>query len=323
MFKPISKIIRASPVLASSLLWALLPVFSIADGQPPLESLFAAESLGAFESCDEPFQPISAKGAPNYAYFAKFVTKSDGDVSLKDLLVTWYGPRREVPATEDLFARCLVGDWGKFRKNEKDQLPADCTPDVLYSWGPRVKVDTIAGAAPDGELWSGPMNPTRSSLFSTPGAIATFMYGEIPIRLKLRPETTIVVNSNRYANPISNDQWGAGGTGDFCVNRAEVVESWSFATPEHYDEIVRDALRVASGKPGVTYIEPPTGEGLSRLSSFRGWDSHDSSARALTSALFRMVQSILREEGRIYFAKGTCRSRAEHFRPRKPSYLNP
>ena len=161
--------------------------------------------------------------------------------------------------------------------------------------------------------WSGKPNPIvpKGALYTSMSPVATYMYGEVPIRIKIRPKTSFVVDvfcdeetphKPCYRNLIYQD---------FTIYDANVIESWSFGTAEHYDEIVRDILRISSGKRGIGYTQKaPYGSGLNRLFSFGGFDGHRSDEESLKKVLLEMIRMILNNEGRIYYSDGACQPRS-------------
>lgn len=136
-------------------------------------------------------------------------------------------------------------------------LTPECTPDTLYSWGGPDKavwyIDNLKNNTQWPELLS-------RSLYTISSAAATFGYGVIPLRFKIKPgvrfkllvspstnECDGFVRAN-YATPselkttiftrLHKD-------GDFSffehiVCSPNVISSWSFGYTFHYDEILAD-----------------------------------------------------------------------------------
>ncbi len=163
---------------------------------------------------------------------------------------------------------------------------------------------------PDNGLWHGPPNPGHD-LYTTISAVGSYGYGLIPVRIKLRPGV--------YGSPSEYD-----------IQNSNVVESWSFGTPEHYDEIIRDIQRSESKKPWIGYWHSywalssiPGGPPGDKLFFTLPLDGHDFTEENLKTALLDVIQTILNGDGRIYYAEGTCRNRKREFETRFPTYINP
>jgi hypothetical protein len=105
---------------------------------------------------------------------------------------------------------------------------------------------------------------------------------------------------------------------DFYISDGSVVDSWSFGTPQQYDEIVRDIIRLQSGKRGISY----TSQG-GPVGSLPAWDGHVTNEYVIKQNLLEMIREILNGEGRIFYAKGSCRNLKRHFSTDKHSYMNP
>ncbi len=285
-------------------------------------------------SCDQKSGPITAEDSSNFEYFKTLLSSGDA-ASVEDFLKLWYPERQESPEAETnpyIFA-CESVPWGVLVPEANGYLSEACSPDVLYSWGPLEKTTSFSKYIPDGALWTGPMNAPvtntnhskgSGTVYATFSAIATFGYGAVPIRIKIKP--TAQYHSTTTAGASRNGEvafYVLSNWHDYYLSDAAVVESWSFGTPEHYDEIVRDALRIASGKRALAYTGEPQGNGINRLWQLSNYDGHASNAVQLKNALRGMIQMILNGEGRIHYSKGACRNRKLHFKTDKPTYINP
>ncbi len=285
-------------------------------------------------SCDQKSGPITAEDSSNLEYFKTLLNHGDA-APIEDFLKLWYPEKQGSPEAETnpyIFA-CESIPWGVLVPEANGYLSEACSPDVLYSWGPREKVTSFAQYIPDGALWTGPMNAPvtntnhaqgSGTVYATFSAIATFGYGTVPIRIKIKPSaqyrstTSAGASRNGEVAFYSENNWH-----DYYLSDASVVESWSFGTPEHYDEIVRDALRIASGKRALAYTGEPNGKKLDRLWQLSNYDNHVSDAAHLKKALRAIIQMIVNGEGQIHYSKGTCRNRKLHFKTDKPTYINP
>lgn len=242
--------------------------------------------------CNEETVSVGANDSPNKKYFEQ-VLENRSNVSLSDLMVLWY-PEHE---------HKLVQHFGI----ESCQEQTLCDVDTVYSWGSLAKLETLKATLRDRSKWQGEPNPGRmlSTLFS---AVGSYAYGPIPVRLKLKP-------SAAHVNP----------RGEHTIRDGSEIESWSFGAPEHYDEIVRDYLRYKSGNIwyGYALTRALTNTNRDQLFFDAPLDGHAFREEALKSSMMQMVETILRGEGRIYYADGACRNQKLAFATKYPSYINP
>jgi hypothetical protein len=146
---------------------------------------------------------------------------------------------------------------GRPIKNDGTHLVRECTPDTLYSWGGPEKVIWYLENLPSGKKWPGKLSRT---LFTVPSAASTFGYGLYPIRVKLKPgvKARLVVDPTSYTcegylsdgtlndesvkNTVVARYRKSGGQSllEYAVCSSDVMESWSFGTPELFEEVLRD-----------------------------------------------------------------------------------
>jgi hypothetical protein len=274
------------------------------------------------ESCGQEFKPITANDSPNLDYFKK-LAQEGMNAPIEKFLKLWYPNRKTDSGQDPYFFNCQTEAYGDF-KLVGQEIPADCRPDVLYSWGPDVKLRVMQNALKDGESWKGRPNPgagiDSGTLFTTIDPVSTFCYGPIQIRVKIKSGTPFHYNSfGGYSGAVG---YRTGSYQDFTVADSSIIESWSYGTPEQYDEIVRDIQRISSGQRAIRYEKgAPYGNGISRVLS--SIDSHDGSEKALKAALLQQINMILKGEGRIHYAQGTCRNRNKAFQTDHHTYFNP
>ncbi len=284
------------------------------------------KALDAFQdSCKQPSGPISVEDSPNKDYFKKLLAKGLG-APLDEFLKLWYPSKGDGSDKDAFFFPCEPVPWKEIQGGSDGNIPENCAPDVLYSWGPRAKLELMEQTAPDGKVWKKSLNPTPSAfrgggkkaiLYATISAVATYQYGEIPVRIKLKSGTPIkVLNEVKSeSGEVVYNYWGGH---DFYISDGSVVDSWSFGTPQQYDEIVRDIIRLQSGKRGISY----TSQG-GPVGSLPAWDGHVTNEYVIKQNLLEMIREILNGEGRIFYAKGSCRNLKRHFSTDKHSYMNP
>lgn len=110
---------------------------------------------------------------------------------------------------------------------------------------------------------------------------------------------------------------------EFNISDAAVNESWSYGTPEQYDEIVKDIIRISSGKRAQGYyVFEPKGIGIERFIGYLS-DGLADNEETLKQSLLGMLEMILNGKGRIHYAKEICRNRNLHFSTRHHSYFRP
>ena len=235
--------------------------------------------------CEENMTSARADDSPNKRAFEQ-ILRLGASSKLEDFLIFWYPERSTFSVSDERFIHCVV--W---RDDPK------CISDTFYSWGPAAKVESLKKTMNDGGDWHGNPNPGHN-LDTLSSAVGSFGYGSIPVRLKLK--------SNNF------------GFGEIVVDDANEVESWSYGTPEHYDEIVRDILRAKSGKPWHGYSA--LGGQLFDIGTL---DRHEFTEEKLKDSLLIMIRTILAGEGRIFYSKGSCRNRHLTFLTRFPTYINP
>ncbi|RYZ92786.1 MAG: hypothetical protein EOP06_03200 [Proteobacteria bacterium] len=236
--------------------------------------------------------PAQAEISANAEYFAALLKRGPA-APLKDFLVLWK-PEQAVAASNPDLSKCTM-------------IESVCSIDTIYSWGSKEKLTYIEGSMPDGEQWIGAPNGNRAiyALFS---AVGTYAYGDIPVRIKLKPNSFEV-----FPN------W------EVKLTDASVIDSWSFGTAEQYDEIVRDLRQFQSGKLWFGYHATKGIEDGSKDRLFYSGllDNHAFTEASLKKSLLNLIEMILRKEGRINFSAGACRNRVAHFSTSYPTYIIP
>lgn len=143
-------------------------------------------------------------------------------------------------------------------KNNDGYLVDECKPDTLYSWGGFDKMQWFKDNLNSSKSW--PSELPRS-LYTVPFPATTFGYGVVPLRFKIKnnvkfkilisPVTNLCENfkANHIADPsefkdtiFSRVEIFSDGSSfqEYIICSADVIESWSVGTQEHFDEIIRD-----------------------------------------------------------------------------------
>jgi hypothetical protein len=314
MFRAIFTFPQRRVAASLAIVWSLL-AFTIA----------RADATMVSESCDQAAGPITADDSPQKSYFADLL-KRGMSAPLSDFLKLWYPDRKGISADQNpYFFKCENGPYGILMPTETTNgipsLTPECSPDVLYSWALEDRFEAIKKAMPDGETWSGPIFPWPNMLYTTLAPSATFMYGSIQVRVKIKPGTRFGYSSSTL-NQIQFDNTNYV---EYHFNDPSVVESWSYGTPEQYDEIVRDYLRIHSDKRAILYGAFGAGTSdISVMSNFNTpWDDHPAGDDVFQQNLLNLIRMILNGEGRIQYSKGACRNRLNEFSTPKPTYFDP
>jgi hypothetical protein len=141
----------------------------------------------------------------------------------------------------------------------------------------------------------------------------TFGYGKTLMRFKIKMGTPFVDHPKK--------ELGKGEAGftpmdempDFAFSDSSIVESWSYGTEEIYDEIVRDLIRLKSDKRAQTYGGDHTKSGLAKI-YIGSIDNKKFDEATLKRNLLNLISMILKNEGKVFYQKGSCRSSAEHYK---------
>lgn len=222
----------------------------------------------------------------------------------------------------------------------------ECSPDTLYSWGSFEKLNWFVENLKDGALW--PRRLPRT-LFTTHSAAATFGYGQIPMRFKLKPgvkirrafgwqadqcskyvargflseadlDNTLIARVDVRSNGFS--------LMEYLICSPSVIESWSYGTEEHFDEIVRDHVWMSTQDPseweGYTkqgnkkdYLNSRTDAQAPYLTDFK--------PETLGQRLRQLRALIQYSPGQIFLSGNASTNwlRESHFLTTRPTHFNP
>jgi hypothetical protein len=325
---------------------SLSPIMDILNHQEKSQLILQTQNLNCKED-----SVANANDSKNLEYFKQLLKKGES-APLEDFLTLWY-PDREAEFEEDpYFFDCQKQPWMPLTKMDKKKFLVDeCKPDVLYSWGPEIKLDNMKERMPDNKTWSGSPNyrqDNSSPLFMSMSPVSTFGYGDVSVRIKVKktvPFKSGDISSSHAPNTIKvrNEEL----FNDFTTKDSNVIESWSYGTPEHYDEIVRDIKRFKSQKRAQSYFSPAgkensaadTKEKVERYSKTSGdeklyydlpqygtysnLDGYDFDETILKQRLLRHIEMVVNGEGRIHYGSEACRNRVQHFRTKRRTYFNP
>ncbi|MDD4004423.1 MAG: hypothetical protein PHW69_04375 [Elusimicrobiaceae bacterium] len=236
---------------------------------------------------------------------------------------------------------------------ELKALDPDCQPDTLYTWGPELKLNSFMSCASNpGEacslaerakvtkqLWE---EAFGRAIFTTINPLATFGYGDIMFRIKLKAGTKFAFfdnpgrndpkNYSNYCNLLSASQlkdtvlvryWHYGNifSGmDYILCGTGPIHSWSVGTRRGYDELDRSIRWNRANKRWIPFVV--TGKGTPRL--YIPLDGYLSfNPGHLSNNMKKMRRMIEKREGAIFYAPGVEHNAEEHFRTNMPGYWNP
>lgn len=232
----------------------------------------------------------------------------------------------------------VAADAYHLTKNAGGVLSPECRPDTLYSWGGFDKYEWFKKNMADGQAWT---TPLIKSLFTTESAAGTFGYGPIPLRFKIKSTVAfkrVDENGNTCEAIVSSGQGTKAefdhtiyqrvvlrSTGlsfvDFIICSPHVVSSWSAATREGYDEVMRDYKWMTT----QNYFLWEAYSKQKGVDDFIG-NTIDSAQTDFSQSSFNIRMNMLKalavaNEGYIAAEKG--QTKADHFATRWPIYFNP
>jgi hypothetical protein len=232
-------------------------------------------------------------------------------------------------------------------KNQNGYLVPECAPDTIYSWGNVEKINTLALLLRNNADWP---KQFSQALFASHSAAATFGYGQMPLRIKVKPNVkyafmesarTIdckemiaygITTESEMQNTIfaryESRQYGLFQTVswfEYFICSPQVIESWSFATQEHYDEILRDAKWMTNQKQDewIGYAKFGQSNVFFDHSLDKGSLGTDFSKDSFMRSMHFL--KVLTEQG--FGGVSTPRDGAaktmQHYQTKKPIYFNP
>jgi hypothetical protein len=253
--------------------------------------------------------------AAEIAYFRDLLARAE-TAPIEDFFRLWFPSDVHVVA-DSYLDRCIDLNRTEMKREADGTLSQDCKPDVLYSWGPEIKLKTIRQDLQDGTNWNKPLNGGRS-VWVTISPISTYAYGPIPIRFKFKPQAKFI--NDFVENAVVEH---TGGLMDFLFDNANVLESWSFGMPQHYDEIVKDILQFAKTTDVVTYSGYRGNEPDYKNIYIAGVVERRAQNEAtLRENLTLMIRMILENKGEVHYASGVTHSVQKHFATDHPTYFN-
>lgn len=199
-----------------------------------------------------------------------------------------------------------------------------CRGDTFYSWGSLSKIESLKSVMSN-TSWQKKMQPLY--LARTP--IGSFGYGLYAVRVKVRadvqwkridygviPCSTGDIDKTIFfrTKPVYESSLF-----DIIVCSPQVIESWSYGTKEHYDEIVKDVEWTINMKRSedITemYINDP------KFLNAQGIDGMDFRIEGLNPRLRAHLKISLENTGEV-FAHPLLKRKHEHFQTNYSIYFN-
>jgi hypothetical protein len=223
-------------------------------------------------------------------------------------------------------------DKNCFDFNTKQYLKSDatgiveerCRPDTLYSWGDQTKLNVI-----ESQMGNNKWADSFRIIFTTRSPIATFGYGPIPIRIKLKKGLKWVKkrpSTSCTERPLAERQttiyYSNGYLLEFFICSPKIIHSWSYSTREHYDEVIKAYEWDTNQRDSLNF--ETYGSGDSSIFG-RHWDGHLFTPSVLEDSLKLWIDRINAGTSKIYFNEDIPkheRTFEKHFETDKPIYYN-
>jgi hypothetical protein len=199
-------------------------------------------------------------------FFSLHSYASDSQPSRSEFFSNYgYDPEELIQNSSNPFKNCIDAEnsfhpskeievrssfWNVFFK-----LKEGCEFDLLYSWGSLKKARNIVNDLKLNQDWN--RNFLRP-IYTSPFPSSTFMYGDIPLRFKLKKETKFrglcsTCKCPKYDKRFSNTAWYVSKTispsvvaFEVLLCSPDVIESVSYGTKEHFEETLKDIAWVTS-----------------------------------------------------------------------------
>lgn len=226
-------------------------------------------------------------------------------------------------------AQCRDPRGLPLKMSDSTTLAPSCTPDTLYSWGSFAKVQAIWAKLKDVKSWAF----TWRTLYTSQAPIATFGYGDIPIRLKLKPGVRFVYFKKTYSVPTKicdedternlNAVYFRGRDiyADIVVCSPQVLHSISYETKLHYNEMIRDYRHQKQTPETAMVYSTQQTEGIFGADV----DTFDFSEQTLLSRLSQLLKYIEAGKGDLIYNPAVGmndRTERQHFSTTYPTYFN-
>lgn len=267
--------------------------------------------------------PVEQPHENEISYFKDLLSRGM-NAPIQDFLHLWY-PNDVDPSVNTYFFDCLE-NVNQHTFSHKIMMKKNCIPEVLYSWGPKIKLENI-NANLKNENWKMIKANRPRFLWATMSPVSSYSYGLIPIRFKMKKHYSI---DQMLSSDVSSELSAyENSLMDFIINNANAIESYSYGMPEHYDEIIKDIQQIASKKKSLQYSFNNTYlnlNGMNRVYMSGVPERGDQDEVTLKRNLLEMIRMILNNEGAVIInpslKMNSIDLRTQHFSSERPTYFN-
>lgn len=242
--------------------------------------------------------------------------------SNSDLLKLWF-PWQKDPTIGYEWRNCIDDLEGGHPIRGLELHPA-CRGDTFYSWGTLKKIESLKSVM-GSTSWANKMQ----ALYLARTPIGSFGYGPYAVRVKVRSD----VGWKRIDYSVTPCSSGdidrtiffrtkpvyESALFDIIICSPHVIESWSYGTKEHYDELVKDVEWTINKKRSedITemYVNDP------RFLNAQGIDGMDFRIEGITPRLKSHLKISQENTGEV-FAHPALKKITEHFQTKYPIYFN-
>jgi hypothetical protein len=199
-------------------------------------------------------------------------------------------------------------------------------PDTVYSWMQPENVKSRLDSL-NVQTWQGMWRP----LFLTRAPLASYPYGSVSLRFKIKPGVHFKRERNHCKVSLSEAETTvyvfAGLMSEFVICSPKVIESVSFAMKEHYDEMIRDLIQHKERPEAASYYMrfSQTGDRGFFNSGDACPDNMCYRESTLMNNLRATLRLILRNQSRLVYNPDTMPSEQtelRHFQTLRPIYFN-
>ncbi len=242
--------------------------------------------------------------------------------SSSDLLKLWFPWQKD--STVGFEWRNCIDDLEGGHPIRALETNSACRGDTFYSWGSLKKIDSLKSV-----MGIKPWQNKMQALYLARTPIGSFGYGLYAVRVKVRadvqwkridygvtPCSTGDIDKTIF---FRTKQVYESSLFDIIICSPQVIESWSYGTKEHYDEIVKDVEWTINKKRSedITemYINDP------KFLNAQGIDGMDFRIEGITSRLKAHLKISQENTGEV-FAHPLLKSKHEHFLTNYSIYFN-
>lgn len=242
--------------------------------------------------------------------------------STSDLLKLWFPWQKD--STVGFEWRNCIDDLEGGHPIRGLEMSSACRGDTFYSWGSLQKIESLKSVMGN-KSWQNKMQ----ALYLARTPIGSFGYGLYAVRVKVRADvqwkkidygvTPCSTAENDRTIFFRTKPIYESALFDIIICSPQVIESWSYGTREHYDEIVKDVEWTINKKRSeeITemYINDP------RFLNAQGIDGMDFRVEGITPRLKAHLKISQENTGEV-FGHPILKRMNHHFQTNYPIYFN-